>query len=68
MKIGMFDVKKANTIIFDCDGVILNSNQLKTKAYYKATFPSYGHELASSLPLILLKIQANLEIIFLIIS
>ena len=49
MKIGMFDVKKANTIIFDCDGVILNSNQLKTKAYYKATFPSYGHELASSL-------------------
>ena len=49
MKIGMFDVKKANTIIFDCDGVILNSNQLKTKAYYKAAFPSYGHELASSL-------------------
>ena len=45
----MFDVKKANTIIFDCDGVILNSNQLKTKAYYKASFPSYGHELASSL-------------------
>ena len=32
MKIGMFDVKKANTIIFDCDGVILNSNQLKTKS------------------------------------
>ena len=49
MKIGMFDVKKVNTIIFDCDGVILNSNQLKTKAYYKAVFPSYGHELASSL-------------------
>ena len=49
MKIGMFDVNKVNTIIFDCDGVILNSNQLKTKAYYKATFPSYGHELASSL-------------------
>jgi len=49
MKIGMFDVKKINTIIFDCDGVILNSNQLKTKAYYKAAFSSYGHELASSL-------------------
>ena len=45
----MFDVKKVNTIIFDCDGVILNSNQLKTNAYYKAAFPSYGHELASSL-------------------
>ena len=49
MKIGMFDLKKVNTIIFDCDGVILNSNQLKTKAYYKAVLPSYGHELASSL-------------------
>ena len=46
MKIGMFDVNKVNTIIFDCDGVILNSNQLKTNAYYKAVFPSYGHELA----------------------
>ena len=49
MKIGMFDVKKVNTMIFDCDGVILNSNQLKTQAYYNATFPSYGHELARSL-------------------
>jgi phosphoglycolate phosphatase-like HAD superfamily hydrolase len=49
MKIGMFDFNKINTIIFDCDGVILNSNQLKKKAYYKAAFPSYGHELASSL-------------------
>jgi phosphoglycolate phosphatase-like HAD superfamily hydrolase len=55
MKIGMFDVNKVNTIIFDCDGVILNSNQLKTKAYYKATFPSYGHELASSLTTYLAK-------------
>ena len=45
----MFDVKKVNTIIFDCDGVILNSNQLKTKAYYKAACTSYGHELATSL-------------------
>ena len=49
MKISMFDFKKINTIIFDCDGVILNSNQLKTKAYYKAALPLYGHELASSL-------------------
>ena len=45
----MFDLKKVNTIIFDCDGVILNSNQLKKEAYFKAAFPSYGHELASSL-------------------
>ena len=49
MNFSMFDVKDFKTIIFDCDGVILNSNQLKTKAYYKAAFPSYGHELASSL-------------------
>ena len=49
MNFSMFDVKDFRTIIFDCDGVILNSNQLKTKSYYKATFPSYGHELASSL-------------------
>ena len=49
MNISFINDKKVNTIIFDCDGVILNSNQLKTKAYYKAVFPSYGHELASSL-------------------
>ena len=49
MNFSMFDVKDFKTIIFDCDGVILNSNQLKTKSYYKAAFPSYGHELASSL-------------------
>ncbi len=55
MNIGFLNDKKVNTIIFDCDGVILNSNQLKTKAYYKATFPSYGHELASSLTTYLAK-------------
>ena len=49
MNFSMFDDKDFKTIIFDCDGVILNSNQLKTKSYYKAAFPSYGHELASSL-------------------
>ena len=49
MNFSMFDVKDFKTIIFDCDGVILNSNQLKTKSYYKAVFPSYGHKLASSL-------------------
>ena len=49
MNIGFLNDKKVNTIIFDCDGVILNSNQLKTKAYFKGALPSYGHELASSL-------------------
>ena len=28
------DVSKYNTIVFDCDGVLLNSNQLKIQAYY----------------------------------
>ena len=49
MNISFLNDKKVNTILFDCDGVILNSNQLKTQAYYNATFPSYGHELARSL-------------------
>ena len=55
MNIGLLNDKKVNTIIFDCDGVILNSNQLKKQAYYNATFPSYGHELASSLTTYLAK-------------
>ena len=42
-------INNVNTILFDCDGVILNSNQLKTQAYYKAALPYYGHQLASSL-------------------
>ncbi len=36
------------TLIFDCDGVILNSNQVKTQAFYKATL-SYGEAAAESL-------------------
>ena len=55
MNFSMFDDKDFKTIIFDCDGVILNSNELKTKSYYKAVFPSYGHELASSLTTYLAK-------------
>lgn len=31
------------TLVFDCDGVILNSNHIKTNAFYKATLP-YGDE------------------------
>ena len=55
MNIGYLDDKKVNTILFDCDGVILNSNQLKTQAYYNATFSSYGHELACLLTTYLAK-------------
>ena len=30
------------TVIFDCDGVLLNSNNLKTKCFYKTVLP-YGY-------------------------
>lgn len=36
------------TIVFDCDGVVLDSNQVKTQAFYKAALP-YGKEKAQSL-------------------
>ena len=42
------DLSKYSTIIFDCDGVILNSNQIKTHAFYK-TASIYGHLPALSL-------------------
>jgi len=35
------------TLVFDCDGVILNSNHVKTGAFYKAALP-YGEEAANS--------------------
>jgi len=36
------------TLIFDCDGVILNSNKLKTQAFYQATLP-YGESKAQAM-------------------
>ncbi|GFD94458.1 haloacid dehalogenase [Alteromonas sp. KUL156] len=36
------------TIAFDCDGVILNSNKVKTRAFYTAALP-YGEECALAL-------------------
>ncbi len=36
------------SIIFDCDGVILNSNRVKTDAFYSATLP-YGEEAAAAM-------------------
>lgn len=30
------DIKNYKSLIFDCDGVILNSNKIKTNAFYKA--------------------------------
>ena len=37
------------TIIFDCDGVILNSNRVKMEAYYKVALSHYGEKHATSL-------------------
>ncbi len=36
------------TLIFDCDGVILNSNKVKTQAFYNSAL-SYGEQAAQSL-------------------
>ncbi len=36
------------TLIFDCDGVILNSNKVKTQAFYTTALP-YGEQAAQSL-------------------
>lgn len=37
-----------NTLIFDCDGVVLNSNTVKTSAFYQAALP-YGAAAAQEL-------------------
>ena len=36
------------TLVFDCDGVILDSNKVKTKAFYQATLP-YGEAAAQAM-------------------
>ena len=36
------------TLIFDCDGVVLNSNKVKTEAFYKVALP-YGETAAQQL-------------------
>lgn len=40
--------RKYMTFVFDCDGVVLNSNKLKTQAFYKAALP-YGEAAARTL-------------------
>ena len=37
-----------NAIVFDCDGVLLESNKLKTQAFYKVALP-YGVDAANAL-------------------
>lgn len=36
------------TLVFDCDGVVLNSNKVKTNAFYQAALP-FGEEFAERL-------------------
>lgn len=43
-----YSIKDYQTLVFDCDGVILNSNKIKTQAFYEAT-KHFGHEPAQTL-------------------
>jgi len=38
-------INKYKTLVFDCDGVILDSNRVKTDAFHKAAL-FYGGEVA----------------------
>ena len=44
----LFDLQSYKTIIFDCDGVILDSNSVKTSAFYKTALP-WGEDPAMKL-------------------
>lgn len=44
----MVDLQRYHTIIFDCDGVILDSNKTKTEAFFNAALP-YGEKEANQL-------------------
>jgi len=42
------DIENYQTLVFDCDGVVLNSNKVKTEAFYKTALP-YGESSAQQL-------------------
>jgi len=42
------EITAYKTLVFDCDGVVLNSNKIKTQAFYEAT-KHFGHEPAQAL-------------------
>ncbi len=42
------DISQFSTLIFDCDGVILDSNKVKSTAFYNAALP-YGEDAAEAL-------------------
>ncbi|MBD3726274.1 MAG: HAD family hydrolase [Moraxella osloensis] len=41
-------INEYQTLVFDCDGVVLNSNKVKTQAFYEST-KHFGHEPAQAL-------------------
>src|SRR5690554_1978476 len=43
-----FDLATYATLVFDCDGVVLDSNKVKTEAFYQATLP-YGEAAAQAM-------------------
>lgn len=43
------DIADYATVAFDCDGVILNSNRVKTEAFFTAALPYYGQRAAAAL-------------------
>ena len=42
------NIQNYQTLVFDCDGVVLNSNKVKTEAFYKTALP-YGESAAQQL-------------------
>lgn len=44
----MIEVENYETLVFDCDGVVLDSNKVKTNAFYQATLP-YGEAAAQAM-------------------
>lgn len=43
-----YPVTDYTTLVFDCDGVVLDSNKVKTEAFYQATLP-YGEAAARAM-------------------
>src|SRR5690554_1762432 len=43
-----FDLATYATLVFDCDGVVLDSNKVKTEAFYRSTLP-YGEAAAQAM-------------------
>ncbi len=44
----MLDLKKYKSLVFDCDGVVLDSNKVRARAFYNSALP-YGKQHAKAL-------------------